>query len=194
MRQSSAGIQHPRLSAFLLLPPATFIQPAQTPSHLPSRHATPGPQPPHYTSAHNLNQPAIPVPPTIQLLPRRLPTQGPRLPRRLHHPLNHRCRWAVGCRSRQGNRIPPSPNQSQGNRRDSSHLPVDALSPRPVRPRHLAHQPRRHRSRPSRPQRERVSLARTRPLPSTTTKLHKRQWFRGKIHRCHRWAPLSIRG
>jgi hypothetical protein len=22
----------------------------------------------------------------------------------------------------------------------------------------------------------------------------KRQWFSGKIHRCHRWAPRSIRG
>ena len=23
---------------------------------------------------------------------------------------------------------------------------------------------------------------------------YKHQWFSGKIHRCHRWAPRSIRG
>ena len=35
-------------------------------------------------------------------------------------------------------------------------------------------------------------------LPIATTRngcvITKRQWFSGKIHRCHRWAPRSIRG
>ena len=29
---------------------------------------------------------------------------------------------------------------------------------------------------------------------SSALKHEKRQWFSGKIHRCHRWAPRSIRG
>jgi hypothetical protein len=31
-------------------------------------------------------------------------------------------------------------------------------------------------------------------LDSKSKAEQKRQWFNGKIHRCHRWAPRSIRG
>jgi len=37
----------------------------------------------------------------------------------------------------------------------------------------------------------RTSTGFTEPLPNNEKK---RQWFSGKIHRCHRWAPRSIRG
>ena len=37
----------------------------------------------------------------------------------------------------------------------------------------------------------------TRPalkVPEKVQADRERQWFSGKIHRCHRWAPRSIRG